>query len=158
MYDVSYIEQLSKPFTFFNIRRYNIEQLSQIVVLYIRRDSQSRFQYFKVVFDISKSFSIFQSRFRYFKVVFDISKSFSIFQNRFRYFKIVFDISKSFPIAIEELLHCHELVCVRHNDESVLCQNIIACLVVFLVVVNCYDMIHDDGVVTVFLSFGIVVA
>ena len=138
MYDVSYIEQLSKPFTFFNIRRYNIEQLSQIVVLYIRRDSQSRFQYFKVVFDISKSFSIFQSR--------------------FRYFKIVFDISKSFPIAIEELLHCHELVCVRHNDESVLCQNIIACLVVFLVVVNCYDMIHDDGVVTVFLSFGIVVA
>ena len=138
MYDVSYIEQLSKPFTFFNIRRYNIEQLSQIVVLYIRRDSQSRF--------------------RYFKVVFDISKSFSIFQNRFRYFKIVFDISKSFPIAIEELLHCHELVCVRHNDESVLCQNIIACLVVFLVVVNCYDMIHDDGVVTVFLSFGIVVA
>ena len=138
LYDVSYIEQLSKPFTFFNIRRYNIEQLSQIVVLYIRRDSQSRFQYFKVVFDISKSFSIFQ--------------------NRFRYFKIVFDISKSFPIAIEELLHCHELVCVRHNDESVLCQNIIACLVVFLVVVNCYDMIHDDGVVTVFLSFGIVVA
>ena len=138
LYDVSYIEQLSKPFTFFNIRRYNIEQLSQIVVLYIRRDSQSRFQYFKVVFDISKSFSIFQSR--------------------FRYFKIVFDISKSFPIAIEELLHCHELVCVRHNDESVLCQNIIACLVVFLVVVNCYDMIHDDGVVTVFLSFGIVVA
>ena len=118
LYDVSYIEQLSKPFTFFNIRRYNIEQLSQIVVLYIRRDSQ----------------------------------------NRFRYFKIVFVISKSFPIAIEELLHCHELVCVRHNDESVLCQNIIACLVVFLVVVNCYDMIHDDGVVTVFLSFGIVVA
>ena len=138
MYDVSYIEQLSKPFTFFNIRRYNIEQLSQIVVLYIRRDSQSRFKYFKIVFDISKSFSIFQ--------------------NRFRYFKVVFDISKSFPIAIEELLHCHELVCVRHNDESVLCQNIIACLVVFLVVVNCYDMIHDDGVVTVFLSFGIVVA
>ena len=138
LYDVSYIEQLSKPFTFFNIRRYNIEQLSQIVVLYIRRDSQSRFRYFKIVFNISKSFSIFQSR--------------------FRYFKIVFDISKSFPIAIEELLHCHELVCVRHNDESVLCQNIIACLVVFLVVVNCYDMIHDDGVVTVFLSFGIVVA
>ena len=92
------------------------------------------------------------------KVVFNISKSFSIFQSRFRYFKIVFDISKSFPIAIEELLHCHELVCVRHNDESDLCQNIIACLVVFLVVVNCYDMIHDDGVVTVFLSFGIVVA
>ena len=112
----------------------------------------------KVVFNISKSFSIFQSRFRYFKIVFDISKSFSIFQSRFRYFKIVFVISKSFPIAIEELLHCHELVCVRHNDESVLCQNIIACLVVFLVVVNCYDMIHDDGVVTVFLSFGIVVA
>ena len=138
MYDVSYIEQLSKPFTFFNIRRYNIEQLSQIVVLYIRRDSQNRFRYFKIVFVISKSFSIFQSR--------------------FQYFKVVFDISKSFPIAIEELLHCHELVCVRHNDESVLCQNIIACLVVFLVVVNCYDMIHDDGVVTVFLSFGIVVA